>query len=99
LVQERQSIRLSQNSGVEPCIFDAYSNAGSHEREQSGMLLFEVISLWGLNVNYADYLVLSDQGNCQLRSDLGHGLDVFSISGDVVHQNSASFFYSTTSDA
>src|SRR5215468_6681825 len=62
------------------------------------MFFFKVVSLRRFDVNYADHLVLSDERNCQLRADLRHRLDIFSIFSDVVYQDGASLLYGPARD-
>src|SRR5215472_1217426 len=99
LVQQGQRVRLTNDSGVQPRVLNADSDARPDDRQEASVFFMKIAAFAGFKVHHADHPVLVDQRHCQLRVNPGNGFNVFRLFADVGHQDGATLFSCTARHA
>src|SRR5207253_181260 len=92
-------LRLAEDAGIEPGVFDGHGDARGHQAEQALMLAFEVSNLAGLNIDDADHTVLGDQWNRQFGPHVRIHVEIIRLFADVVNQDGLAKLDGTAGDS
>ncbi len=99
LGEQRELAGLPRHAGIEASVLDADGDARGEERKQALVLFVESAGLGGLDVEYADDLVLGNEWDGQLGVNTGSVVDGILLSGQVVDQHGFAALHGLSGDA
>src|SRR5215469_15432967 len=85
-IEQQQNASLLGRARIELGVFNAGSHTRGDQRQNVHMLISERARLAALDVDDPNHAILGNQRDCQLRADIGNGLNVSRIFADIVNQ-------------